>query len=61
MTMAEPTTTTHGNAINFHRTTCAGETPGETEAYQGGHPHGSMWVELFSFKLGPGEPTQGKP
>ena len=61
MTTTEPTTTTHGSVIKFHHTTCAGETPGETEAYQVGCPHGILWVELFSFKLRSGEPTQGKP
>ena len=61
MTTVKPTTTTHGSAIIFHHTICARETPGETESYQSGHPHGSLWVELFSFKLGSREPTQGKP
>ena len=60
MTMTEPTTTTHFSAIKFHHTTCAGETLGETEVYEGGRPYGSLWVELFSFNLRLGEPTQRK-
>ena len=57
MTTAEPTATTHSSSITFHHTFCAGETPGETEAYKRGHPHGSMWVECFSIKLGSKDPA----
>ena len=61
MTTTKRTTTTHGSSITFHHTFCAGETPGETEAYQGGRPHGSLWVEFFNIKFRSGEPAQGKP
>ena len=48
MTTPKPTTIKHNSAITSHHTLCARE----TKAYQGGRPHGSLWVELFIFKLG---------
>ena len=51
MITVEPTTTMHGSAITFYHTFCAGETLGETKAYQGGRPHGILWVDIFNFKL----------